>query len=274
MPDFPACVKLNILANSRQMAGRLESKDIYSRSAIRNVSVVFGSVFSNFHVRRYKKDGSIDKSASTLVPISYSAKEAYSLWMAEAMRMPDASSEVNVKLPRLSFEMTGLAASPDRGMNVNVPIHGRSVSPAGSVVKSRSPVAYSFEFTLTLWAKTMDESIQILDQILPMFAPEVSVKIKESFGINLVNDVKIVLGSVSKGDTYQTMLENRIINWDLSFTVYANILPPRTDEMSLVQDVISDLVHENLAKPGIQVSRKVPTTAHGGVYGESVREEI
>lgn len=254
------------------MANRLDSKDIYSRSAIRNVSVVFGSVFSNLHVRRYKKDGSIDASKTTLVPISYSAKEAYSLWISESMRLPDAASEVNVKLPRLSFEMTGLAAAPDRGMNFNVPIHGRRVSPQGRVVKSGSPIAYAFEFTLTVWAKTMDDSIQILEQILPMFAPEISIKMKESFGINLVNDVKIVLGSVSKGDTYQTMLENRIINWDLSFTVYANVLPPKTDEMSLVQDAIADIVQANLADPNSSLRRIVPEDLNGRVYGESVRE--
>lgn len=256
------------------MAGKLTSKEIYSRSAIRNVSVVFGTVFSNLHVRKYKKDGTIDDSSSTLVPIAYSAKEAYSLWIDESMRAPDASSEVNVKLPRLSFEMTSLAASPERGMNVNLPVHGRSISPNGTVVKSRSPVAYSFEFTLTIWAKNMDDSIQILDQILPMFAPEISVKMKESFHINLVNDVKIVLGSVSKGDNYQTMLENRIINWDLGFTVYANVLPPRTTEMSVVQDVVADLLEINLGRPGVAVDRTMETESlHAKIHGMEVKEE-
>lgn len=255
------------------MAGRLTSKDIYSRSAIRNVSVVFGSVFSNLHVRKYKKDGSIDESSSTLVPIAYSAKEAYSLWIDESMRAPDAASEVNVKLPRLSFEMTSLQASPERGMNVNLPVYGRTISSSGTVVKSKSPVAYSFEFTLTLWAKNMDDSIQILDQILPMFAPEISIKMKESFKINLINDVKIVLGSVSKGDSYQTMLENRIINWDLSFTVYANVLPPKTAEMSVVQDAIMDTIEVNLGRPGVAVNRSIDSEGlHGRIHGFETSE--
>lgn len=257
------------------MAGKLTPQEIYSRSAIRNVSVVFGSVFSNLHVRKYKKDGTIDLSTSTLVPIAYSAKEAYSLWIDESMRAPDASSEINVKLPRLSFEMTSLAAAPDRGMNVNLPVYGRSISSNGTVVKSRSPVAYSFEFTLTIWSKNMDDSIQLLDQILPMFAPEISVRMKESFHINLVNDVKIVLGSVSKGDTYQTMLENRIINWDLGFTVYANVLPPKTDEMSVVQDVVADLIEANLGRPGVSLDRNVDSEGvHGKIHGMEIKEEL
>ena len=256
------------------MANVLTSETVYSRSAIRNVSVVFGSVFSNLHVRKYKRNGNVDESITTLVPIAYSAKEAYSLWIDESMRAPDSTAEVNVKLPRLSFEMTGLAASPDRGMNINYPIHGRSISQNGAVVKSTAPVAYSFEFTLTIWSKNMDDSIQILDQILPMFAPEVSVKMKESFRINLVNDVKIVLGSVSKGDNYQTMLENRLINWDLTFTVYANILPPKTSEMSVVQDVIADLVEANLGRPGVAVDRSMESEGlHGKIHGMDVTEK-
>ena len=257
------------------MPGKLTSKEIYSRSAIRNVSVVFGSVFSNIHVRKYKKDGSIDETSSTLVPIAYSAKEAYSLWIDQSMRTPDSSSEVNIKLPRMSFEMTGLQAVPERGMNVNVPIHGRTIFQDGKVVKSRSPIAYSFEFTLTIWSKNMDDSIQILDQILPMFAPEISVKMKESFHINLVNDVKIVLSSISKGDNYQTILENRLINWDLSFTVYANILPPKTAEMSVVQDVLADVIYASLNQPGVKIIRRVDSEKNGAkIYGEDMHEEI
>lgn len=259
----------------RAMPGKLTAKEIYSRSAIRNVSVVFGSVFSNLHVRKYRKDGSIDESSSTLVPIAYSAKEAYSLWINESMRTPDAASEVNVKLPRMSFEMTGLQAAPERGMNVNLATYGRTISSNGTIVKSRSPVAYSFEFTLTIWTKNMDDSIQLLDQILPMFAPEISIKMKESFRINLVNDVKIVLGSVSKGDSYQTMLENRLINWDLTFTVYANVLPPRTNEMSVVQNAIMDLVEANLGRPGVAVDRSIETEElHGKVHGVNIEEKL
>ena len=96
---------------------------------------------------------------------------------------------------------------------------------------------------------------------------------KESFGINLINDVKIVLGSVSKGDNYQTMLENRLINWDLSFTVYANVLPPRTSEMSVVQDVVADVIEANLARPGINIERNISSEGlHEKIHGIETSE--
>lgn len=229
------------------MANKLSSKEIYNHSAIRNVSVVFGSVFSNIHVRKYTKSGDIDNTNTSLVPISYSSKEMYEMWVEESLRTVSANSnlEINKKFPRLSFDMTSLSVNTERGMNTNIPIYGRTISSNGRTVKSRTPISYSFNYTLTIWAKNMDDSIQILDQILPVFTPEISIKLRESFRLNLVNDVKIVLNSVSKNDNYQTILENRLINWDLEFTVYADILPINTEEMSIIETTILDTIEVN-----------------------------
>lgn len=227
------------------MANKLSSKEIYNHSAIRNVTVVFGSVFSNIHIRKYNKDGSIKIDNTSLVPISYSAKESYEIWLEQKLRNADANTEINIKLPRMSFEMTGLAVNVERGMNTNIPIYGRKISANGRTFKSRTPISYSFDYTLSIWAKNMDDSIQILDQLLPMFTPEISIKLKESIKLNIVNDVKIVLNSVSKNDNYQTILENRLIQWDLSFTVFADIMPINTEEMSIIETTMMDIIEAN-----------------------------
>ena len=228
-----------------QLANKLSSSEIYNHSAIRNVTVVFGSVFSNIHVRKYNKDGSINKVNTSLVPISYSAKETYELWLDEKLRRDDGNTEINIKLPRLSFEMTGLSVNTQRGMNTNIPIYGRSISANGRTVKSNTPISYQFDYNLTIWAKNMDDSIQILDQILPMFTPEISIKLRESIRLNIINDVKIVLNSISKNDNFQTVLENRILSWELSFSVFADIMPVNTEEMSIVETVMMDTIEAN-----------------------------
>ena len=209
------------------------------------MTVVFGSVFSNIHVRKYNKDGSINKSNTSLVPISYSPKESYEIWLDEKLRNADANTEINVKLPRMSFEMTNLSVNVERGMNTNIPIYGRNIMPNGRTVKSRTPISYQFDYSLTIWAKNMDDSIQILDQLLPMFTPEISIKLRESIRLNIVNDVKIVLTGVSKDDNYQTILENRIIKWTLSFNVFADIMPINTEEMSIIETVMMDTIETN-----------------------------
>ena len=248
----------------------LSSDDVYEYSAIRNVTVIFGSVFSNLKVRKYNSDGTINKNESTLVPVAYAAKEQYGYWIEQQMRLPTGNIEINTKLPRISFEMTGLNVSPDRGTNTNLPIISKSIMKDGMQYRARGPISYNFDFSLSIWAKQMDDSIQILEQILPIFTPEISIKVKESKAMNIVNDVKIVLNSISKNDNYQSGFdENRFIIWDMSFSVFADIIPPY-EKSSVIQKVVidtaemitSDYVHGKepvflKGKYGVETTEKV-----------------
>lgn len=223
-------------------SNKLTAREIYGYSAIRNITVVFGSIFSNFKVRKYNSDGSINEKSSFLVPIAYSAKTQYSLWLDQEMRLPNGNIEINNKFPRISFEMTGLSIEPSMGTNTNLPLVSKKIMKDGTQYKTRGPISYSFNFNLSIWTKQMDESIQLLDKILPIFTPEISIKVKESDSMNIVNDVKIVLNSVSKSDNYQDGFEqNRLITWDLMFTVYANIIPPDYESSAIIQKIELDI---------------------------------
>lgn len=221
---------------------KLSAREIYNYSAIRNVTVVFGSVFSNLKVRKYNSDGSINEKSSFVVPIAYSAKTQYGYWIEQEMRLPNGNIEINNKFPRISFEMTGLSMEASMATNTNLPIVSKKIMSGGSQYRTRGPIAYSFNFDLSIWAKQMDDSIQLLDKILPIFTPEISVKVKESDAMNIVNDVKIVLNGISKNDNYQDGFEqNRLITWDLTFTVYANIIPPDYESSAIIQKIELDI---------------------------------
>ena len=220
---------------------KLSTEEVYNHSAIRTTAVIFGALFSNIFVRNYNRDGTISKK-KTLVPISYQAKDHYSLWLEQEMRTPEGNIEINVKLPRMSFEMLGLTRDEEKKSNPNLPIYGNTISCNGKTLRSRSPIPYIFDYQLSIWCKQMDDSIQILDQILPMFVPELSVKMRESKKLNIYNDVKVVLNSINKNDNYQSGFdENRMIVWDLSFQVHADIMP-EAEESSVIQTVIIDTV--------------------------------
>ena len=160
------------------------------------------------------------------------------------MRTPQGNIEVNVKLPRMSFEMVGLTRDEEKKSNPNIPVFSNTISPNGKTLRSRSPIPYVFDYTLSIWCKQMDDSIQILDQIVPMFVPEISIKVRESKKLNIYNDVKIVLNSINKNDNYQAGFdENRMIIWDLSFQVHADFMP-EAEESTVIQTVIADTVEE------------------------------
>lgn len=220
---------------------KLTAEQAYNHSVIRTTAVIFGALFSNIFVRNYNKDGSISDK-KTLVPISYQAKDNYALWLEQEMRTPQGNIEVNTKLPRMSFEMVGLSRDEEKRSNPNLPVYSNTISPNGKTLRSRSPIPYAFDYQLTIWCKQMDDSIQILDQIIPMFVPEVSIKMRESKKLNIYNDVKIVLNSINKNDNYSAGFdENRMITWDLSFQVFADFMP-EPEESTVIQTVIADTV--------------------------------
>jgi hypothetical protein len=117
----------------------------------------------------------------------------------------------------------------------------------------------------------MDDSIQILDQILPMFVPELSVKMRESKKLNIYNDVKVVLNSINKNDNYQSGFdENRMITWDLSFQVFADIMP-EPEESTVIQTVIMDTVE---SVTDAYINGVMPEYMSVGRYGLNVRENF
>lgn len=222
---------------------KLTIQELY-RSPIRTVCVVFGSVFNNITVRRYDAEGKVI-SKRERVPLEFSDKSAYGLWLEQKMRLPSGTLEIGNKFPRMSYTMTSLGIDNQRMVNVNLRrtqqyienglTHSRSI---------RNVVPYQFGFTLSVWSKDMSSMLQILDQILPYFKPEVAIKVLENSDIRIINDYKIVLGGISKSDNFLDGFdENRIITYDLDFTVNASISEP-SGQGSIIQEITIDLIQE------------------------------
>ena len=86
----------------------------YNR-VIRKLVVGFGNLFNNITLVRYNPDAS--EAERFLIPIAYATKERY------VMRIEDDYSldkKIQVALPRMSFEMTGMSYDSSRKQNTNV----------------------------------------------------------------------------------------------------------------------------------------------------------
>lgn len=225
---------------------KLSSDQTYNHSTLRFTACVFGSLFSQIKIHGYNKDGSINYKKLRSVTLAYAAKDVYAYWIEQQMRTPPGNTEIDIMFPRMSFELTGLQLASQRGINTNLPIYSKNVTSNGTTMGSLTPVAYAFDYSLDIWCKHMDDSIQILDQILPMFAPSISIKVKESKVMGIVNDMTITLTGVSKDDNYMEQFDTqRIVHWTLSFTVYADLIPTySTEEKALVKQAIIDSVED------------------------------
>ena len=191
---------------------------------IHKVVIAFGAVFSDIHIVRQDKNGNPVKTIE--VPCNFAPAEK---WMRRNKQnpMPGVDDQVEMVLPRMSYEIGGFAYDPDRKLTTT----GRTVKAVTSsnqvLVSQFNPVPYNIQFTLNIMTKTMEDSLMIVEQILPFFTPDYTITVKDIPELNLLKDLPIVLNSVAYEDTYSgAMNERRTIIWTLQFTVKAYLYPP------------------------------------------------
>ena len=81
----------------------LGNAHFYNRT-IRKVVVAFGTLFNNIYLVRYNKAGTTSYEKFK-VPLSYGSKERY---LTAITSDPSQNRSINVVVPRISFEMTGM----------------------------------------------------------------------------------------------------------------------------------------------------------------------
>lgn len=180
---------------------------------IRKLVVGFGNLFNEITLVRYNPD--MSEAERFLVPIAYAAKEDYVMRLQED---PDLNKKIQVALPRMSFQMTGMHYDASRKLNTNTKSFAQTAS---GVVSQYNPVPYNFDFELYLYVRNIEDGNQIIEYILPYFTPDYTVKLNLVPEMGIIKEVPIILNDVDmpvdfEGDRTR---ESRIIIWTLSFTV-------------------------------------------------------
>ena len=92
-----------------------------------------------------------------------------------------------------------------------------------------SPVPYNIEFELNILSKNNEDSVQILEQILPYFQPVFNITINLISKMSEKKDIPIVLNSVGIQDDYEAdFLTRRTLIHTLSFTAKTYLYGPVT----------------------------------------------
>ena len=136
---------------------------------IRKLTVAFGDLFSNITLVRYNPDES--EQERFIVPLDYAAKELY---VVRLEGDPNLDKKVQMTLPRMSYEMNGLSYDSSRKQITNI----KNFFGSGSNVTSQyMPVPYNFDFSLYLYVRNIEDGNQIIEHILPFFAPDYTIKV-------------------------------------------------------------------------------------------------
>ena len=189
----------------------------------RQVIVAFGTLFSNLKIQRHDNDGVMQQEV--VVPLSYAPKEK---WLVRIEQDPTLERNTYTTLPRMSFEITGMSYDASRKVNRmnKVMLQDTTVSP--SVMKQQySPVPYNIDISLYVLTKTQEDALQIVEQILPFFTPEFTLKINAIPSMNTTLDIPIILNSVNIQDDYDGDFQTRrFVTYTINFTLKANFFGP------------------------------------------------
>lgn len=183
----------------------------YNR-VIRKIIVAFGNVFNNITLLRYNENNT--EQERVLVPITYAPKEQYVMRLEED---PDLDKKVQMTLPRISYEMTGLTYDSTRKQNTN--IKNFFQGPAG-MVSQYNPVPYNFDFALSIYTRNHEDVHQIVERILPFFTPDYTLNLNLIPEMGITKEIPLVLNSTDRQVEYEGNRDSepRLIIWTLNFT--------------------------------------------------------
>jgi hypothetical protein len=208
----------------------------YNR-VIRKLVVGFGNLFNEISLVRYNTD--LSEAERFLIPIAYATKERY------VMRLEDdytLDKKVQVALPRLSFEMTGLSYDSSRKQNTNIK---NFAGTSTGVVAQYNPVPYNFDFSLYLYVRNIEDATQVLEHIIPYFTPDYTIKLNLIPEMGIVKEIPVILNTTSheilyEGDRDQ---ETRMIIWTLNFTVKGFIFG-KSSTTGIIKTSITNILND------------------------------
>ena len=187
---------------------------------VRTCVAIFGKLFNNIYVVR--------PNSQLKVPLSYAPKQKY---LERIRENPDlsANSQVAIKLPRMSFEITSFTYDAARQLT-KVSNFNTLGSANTNRQKFYSPVPYSINFQLNIYAKTQDDALQMVEQILPTFNPQYTLTIKpfSTEYPDFKEDIPIVIQGLSFSDDFEGAMEQRrtiiyTLDFEMKVSFYGSI---------------------------------------------------
>lgn len=216
----------------------------------RRIVIAFGTLFNNISVRKSDSSSTVQKTIK--VPLAYAPKAKFIQRLRQADSAdPNADRRLQMTLPRMGFEMTGMTYDSTRKLNT-MRKHLSQTS-ATELTSTHQRVPYTWNFTLYITTKLADEGLQIVEQILPYFTPHFNINSIKDIpdSLNILHDAQLVLGGVTQEDTFEGDFQSRrMITWNLEFEMRGYVYGPVSDsgiiKKAIVQfyDSLDDLTPE------------------------------
>lgn len=241
--------------------------DYYYHSTIRKIVVAFASLFNDIYISRKDKDG--NEIERFRVPIAYGPKQKFLSRLDRLGGSFDQAVKLETYLPRLSFEITNLQYDSSRKLNTIQ--RTVAASSTGDLFGRYERVPYNMTFTLSVMAKTVDDNLQIMEQILPMFGPEFTFTIKAIDPTDMDVDVPLVFSSTTMTDgddgSYGDYANRKVTMSNIQFVakmyLYGPVKKQKTVTQADIRILDTDWIGSEILNPPSYA--EVSTTPKPGV---------
>lgn len=195
---------------------------------------VFGAVFNEIKIER--ADGKV-----ILVPISYAIQQKYD---ARLKQNPDIQTSLKYQsiLPRLSFKLVSWQRDTDRALSkYNQLIEQADRSAVTELKSQRNRVPYKFMYEVNAKTKTVDDMLQIIEQILVMFNPSLNVIVKDNKDLAANSAINITLLDSQIQDMFEGSFEDdQYLETSFSFALDGWLYMP-TANSKIITKVITNM---------------------------------
>jgi len=205
--------------------------EYFYNEILRKTVIAFGSLFNDISIKHNDSSGS---TVSVIkVPLAYGPTQKF---LARLEQSPDLNKSVQITLPRMSFEFTGLTYDSSRKVTTTQTFVAKDSQNGTETKKAYMPVPYNMEFELSIMSKLNDDALQIVEQILPYFQPSYNLTVQLIDSIKEKRDIPIVLESVTMQDDYEgNFTTRRVLLYTLRFTAKIYLFGPVS---SATKDII------------------------------------
>jgi len=235
---------------------------------IRKAVAAFGTMFNNIYVIRTNQSGAVINQMK--VPLSYAPKSKF---LERIRENPDLNedTQVAIKLPRMSFEIVSFSYDQGRQLQKTNNFFQGGTS---NSIRNRfySFVPYNINFQLNIYAKSQDDALQMVEQILPFFNPQYTLTMKPfSDYPDIKEDVPITITGVNFSDDFEGTVESRrTIIYSLDFDMKVNLYGP-ISQTGVITKAITDIfeIQSGLADSDTQIERITTVTNPRDVSADS-----
>lgn len=207
------------------------ARPFFYHSTTKKILVAFATIFDEITIET-------DHGDLITVPLVFAQKEKFIDDMQKGVEYDMDGLTYDVVFPRIGFELTGLNFAPER--HVNPMNRFDDTTEDGEDISMYNRIPYDITFDVFVGSRNLEDSLKVVEQVIPFFNPELVITIKDKQDFKLETNIPIVLNSVALNIDYQGSLDTRrTILWTLNFTCKAYYYPDVRESRRIKQTIMN-----------------------------------